>query len=100
MARRRVLLPEPDGPSTARNSPGSTCSETRSRAAKRPNCLEMSWTDSPAAAVVLSASAALARGAGFEPRARGEGDKAEPCQKRRDGECGCNIVVIIKHFHV
>src|ERR1700730_1463176 len=48
MTLNKVDLPQPDGPITARNSPGLTLSETRSIASSGPsgvsNCLTMSST--------------------------------------------------------
>src|SRR5260370_31021621 len=39
ISRNSVVLPQPDGPSSAKNSPASTASDTRSTAATAPNRL-------------------------------------------------------------
>ena len=53
MMLNSVDLPQPDGPITARNSPGATSSETWSTAVRTPsgvsNCLTMSSTTSSGA---------------------------------------------------
>jgi len=59
MARSSVVLPEPEGPSRARNSPGSARSETPFSAGKRPKRFLTPSTCSPSAA-----RASGARGAG------------------------------------
>src|SRR5215510_1125472 len=41
MIRRRVVLPQPDGPRKQMNSPGATVRLTPRRAMKRPNFLAM-----------------------------------------------------------
>src|SRR5262249_23239017 len=60
MILNKVDLPQPEGPITARNSPGCTPSETRSTAIRGPsgvsNCLTMSSTTRmPAAACAPAA---------------------------------------------
>ena len=44
MIRSRVVLPEPDGPSRATNSPVATVRLTSRKAAKPPNVLLIRWT--------------------------------------------------------
>jgi len=39
IARRRVVLPHPEGPRKQTNSPSTISSEMSSRAVKAPNCL-------------------------------------------------------------
>src|SRR5262245_12039753 len=55
--RNSVVLPQPDGPSNANNSPCSTASDTRSTAATAPKCLLASMISksgiAPGSAAVL-----------------------------------------------
>ena len=44
MIRSRVVLPEPEGPSSATSSPESICSDMPSRAVKLPKVLMISFT--------------------------------------------------------
>src|SRR4051812_48332019 len=108
MTRSSVVLPEPDGPSRARNSPGSARSETPFSAGNRPKRFLIPSMVSPAA-VRRPGSAPrgpLERSFGefrgelpFEEGLGREREEGEPGQERGDGE-GCDeVVVIVEHFH-
>src|SRR4029077_6289998 len=104
--RRKVVLPEPEGPSTAISSPAST-------ARSRPAMAGVSPTDlaSPSA-VIATATPRLApesvpSGGGegvavspFEGGLGPQGDEGEACQKRGDGESSDEVVLIIKDLHL
>src|SRR6476646_1887461 len=52
---RHVVLPEPDGPSMAKNSPGTTSRSTSSMARAGPKWRETFWRDTADAIIPLSA---------------------------------------------
>ncbi|GAA0651165.1 hypothetical protein GCM10009101_26100 [Brevundimonas lenta] len=68
MERRRVDLPEPEGPIRATISPAATSTETPFRAFREPNVLDTSFTDATAAvAVVMDTLEAVARARRMPP---------------------------------
>src|SRR5437588_105603 len=92
--RSRVVLPEPEGPSSARNSLSSACSETFFRAGKRPNTLETPRISSASGAA--SVFAACGKFTGVSPLQSGleeEGDEPEGSQERRGREGPDEIIV-------
>src|SRR5262245_497030 len=90
--RRSVVLPEPDGPSSASNSPGRTSRSRSMMAGVAPKLLlSRSARIASAASGVVSRSVESGDGevvsaAPFEDRLDGQGDKGESREKGSDGE--------------
>src|SRR3982751_6998641 len=98
--RSSVVLPEPDGPSRARNSLSRACSDTFLSAGKRPNCLEIPRISS---ASVSSVFAAAGKVAGNTPLEEGFEDKREDPEAGKDGcrrERADGVIVIVEHLDV
>src|SRR5690348_13211123 len=90
--RRSVVLPEPDGPSSATNSPSRTVSDTWPSAGYAEKLFETRSTliDMSVNRCELVAVSPLERG--FER----EGDECENSKERRDGKGGDKVIVIVK----
>src|SRR4051812_621563 len=79
MIRRMVLLPPPDGPSSATSFPVSTWKLTSSIALKAPNCLQRCSTWMP----MRSALDLRAQRAVLEPAQAQQQQRAEDGQQQR-----------------
>src|ERR1700742_3598723 len=81
--RSSVVLPEPEGPSNARNSLSRACSDTSFSAGKRPNDFDMPLisSDSGEAASASSVGGEFSGMAPFKSRLENEGDEAERGQE-------------------
>ena len=88
MARSNVVLPEPEGPSRARNSPGSARRETPFRAGKRPKRFSIPRACRPASDLGSGArwAAEFAGEAPFEEALEDERDEGEAGEERGDRE--------------
>src|SRR4051794_17138954 len=84
--RSSVVLPEPDGPSSARNSLSCACSETSFRAGKRPKALEIPLISSASSELVLSAGRKFTGMTPFEDRLEDKGEDSEAGQDGGRGE--------------
>src|SRR5260370_34109048 len=91
MIRSSVVLPEPDGPSSASNSPLATFRSTPSRAANAPNFFTIFVTSitrkSPFVQMPLEN--------GF----RHQGNHRQHCQQRRDRERRYELIFVIEDFN-
>src|SRR5579859_1772464 len=108
--RSSVVLPEPEGPSSARNSLSRACSETSFSAGNRPNDLETPLISSdsgeaPFAAAPLaekrSVSAVGCEFSGMSPFESGledQGDEPEGGQETGRREGADEVIVIVKHL--
>src|SRR4029079_4020797 len=88
----RVVLPEPEGPSSATNSPSRTVSDTSPSAGYAEKLFE---TRSTRIDMSVDRSEFLA----VSPLERGferEGDEGEKSKERRDGKGGDKVIVIVK----
>src|SRR5690606_28679258 len=85
MMRSSVVLPDPDGPSSARNSPGRASRLTLSSATKSPKRLVM-----PESVMLISMSrvGAVIAVAPFQRAFQHEGDQRQQGEERGDGERG------------
>src|SRR5438067_5980546 len=94
--RRSVVLPDPDGPSKATNSPSSMVSDTSPSAGYAEKLLETCSTriDTSVLRGELIAVAPLERGL------EREGDDGEEGEKRSNGEGGDKVVVIVKSLNL
>src|SRR5438270_2002109 len=94
--RRSVVLPDPEGPSSATNSPSSTVSETSPSAGYAEKLLETCSTriDTSVLCGELTAMAPLERGL------EREGDDGEEGEKRSNGEGGDKVVVIVESLNL
>ncbi len=104
MMRSSVVLPEPEGPSSASNSPARMSSvKSRSTAAVS----KVFETDSTLIAVALPiglvtscARRDVVGVAPFEDGFDDEGDKSEAGKEGGDGERGNEVVLIVEDLHV
>src|SRR5262249_6949381 len=105
-SRRKVVLPEPEGPSSASSSPGRTSRLISTTAAAAPKDL-----DNPSAAIAIATRSGSGRSAPsgggegvsmspLEERLGAEGDEGKACQKRGDGESSDEVVFIVEYLHV
>src|SRR3954465_1543002 len=71
--RRHVVLPDPEGPSMAKNAPGCTSKLTPSTARTRPKWRETSWNETARAKAGSQGNSALENhvGSGGFPTRRG-----------------------------
>src|SRR5918997_4087924 len=90
--RSKVVLPDPEGPSSATNSPSPTVSQTPFRAAKAEKLLETRSTsiDMSETRRELAAVPPLERG--LERKC----DEGEEGEERSNGEGGDKVIVIVK----
>src|ERR1700712_3711826 len=91
MIRSSVVLPEPDGPSSASNSPWPTFRSTLSRAAKLPNFLTMFLT-SMVTRFLSFVQTALENGL------YDQCDQRQHCKQRRNRERRHELIFIIENF--
>src|SRR5688500_9991956 len=97
MMRKSVVLPEPEGPSSAMSSPVRTERLTVFSATKSPNCLVRSTASMP---IGGSGGVAAAPKLPFKNRLGRKSDERERHEERGDGE-GCNeVVLIVEDLHV
>src|SRR5258708_4965731 len=96
--RSSVVLPDPDGPSSARNSLSRACSDTLFRAGKRPKDFEMPLISSdPGDFGSVSAVGCEFTGmAPFEGGLEDQGDEAEGGQGRGRRKGADEVIVIVK----
>src|ERR1700682_828914 len=92
MIRNSVVLPEPDGPSSASNSPSGTFRSTLSSAANAPNFFTIFLTS------------IATRGCPFVQRPFENGfcyqrDQRQHCQQRGDRERRHELIFIVENFN-
>src|SRR5437763_9025002 len=90
--RSKVVLPDPDGPSSATNSPSSIVSETLLSAGYAEKLFETRSTliDMSVARGELVAMLPFERGL------EGKGNDCKECKERSNGEGGDKVVVIVE----
>src|ERR1700733_4629752 len=91
MIRNNVVLPEPDGPSNASNSPFPTFKSTSSSAANAPNVLMMLFTS------MVIRNWSLVQAA-FKNGLRDQRDQGQQRQQRRDRERRYELIFVVKNF--
>src|SRR5882757_4612385 len=97
MIRNRVVLPEPEGPSSASNSPSATFKSTLSSAANAPNFFMMFLTSiillsiTPRTLIFVQMT--------FENGFCDQRDQREHGQKRSDRERGDELIFVVEDFH-
>src|SRR5437879_2699390 len=100
--RSSVVLPEPDGPSSARNSLSLACRDTFFSAGNRPNVLEMPLISSDRREGA-SVSAVRREFTGMSPFKGGledQGDEPERGQEAGRGKGADEVIVIVEHLDV
>src|SRR3569623_1233286 len=90
MIRSSVVLPEPDGPSSASNSPACTSSLTLSSALNAPNCLTRLRTSIVTSGVSFQSSFKDSLGDQCHPR--------QQCQQGRDRKRCRELVLVVKNL--
>src|SRR6478609_7123675 len=102
MTRSSVVLPDPDGPSSARSSPARTSIVTPRSAAASPNSLAI-----PATRISMPVPRSMARSPGelipvspLEERLGGQGDDGQESEERSDREGRDEIVLIVEDLDV
>src|SRR4051812_2968335 len=98
--RSSVVLPEPDGPSRARNSLSRACSDTSFSAGKRPNCLEIPRISRARVSSVFAAGGKLPGVAPFEDGLEDKRDDPEAGENGCRRECADGVIVIVEHLDV
>src|ERR1700755_508052 len=96
MIRSSVVLPEPDGPSSASNSPLPTFRSTSSSAAKAPNFLTMFLTSMVTGNVLRHLSFIQAP---FEHGLHHQRDQRQHRQQRGDRERRTELIFIVENFN-
>src|SRR5690606_33243399 len=103
--RKSVVLPEPEGPSSAISSPPWMSSETSWRAAKRSNSLRtlvrrssMSVSPVRGGFSMTGASGVVAVIDTLQNRLQQQRHQRQQRQQRGDGEGGDEVVFIVKDF--
>src|SRR3954470_9878549 len=102
MMRRSVVLPDPDGPRSARSSPARTSSDTPRSAAVSPNSFAI-----PATRMSMPVPSSRGRSPGesvavspLEEGLRCEGDDGQESEERGDGESRDEVVLIVENLNV
>src|SRR5688572_16109341 len=88
MMRSNVVLPDPDGPSSATSSPEGTVRLTSSSAVNAPKRFATRSTSMCKVALPL------------EQLADRQGDDREQGQQRGDGEGGRELVLVVQNLHL
>src|SRR5436305_1270076 len=105
MTRSSVVLPDPEGPSSAKSSPGATSSDTPRSAAPASKALTRSRTAMPTPAraglrsTIASVPPRAGEGVGVTPLEEGlerQGDESQEGEERSDREGGGKIVFIVE----
>src|SRR3954470_22893421 len=96
--RSSVVLPEPEGPSRARNSLSRACSDTSFSAGKRPNCLEIPRISNARVSSVFAAGGKLPGMAPFEDGFEDKRDDPEAGKDGCRGEGANGVIVIVEHL--
>src|SRR5260370_35699821 len=91
MIRSRVVLPEPDGPSNASNSPLSTFRSTLSSAANAPNFFTIFLTSITRKLPFVQMP--------LENGFRHQRDQCQHRQQRRDRERRYKLVFVVENFN-
>src|SRR5437867_4227603 len=100
MMRRRLVLPEPEGPSRARNSPRSTARSMPSSTEPWPKCLLRPWI------VTLMSDTGLGDGgetlaiAKLEQALEHERHQPQPGQQRGYGEGAHRVIFVVERLDV
>src|SRR3569623_37586 len=100
MMRSKVVLPQPDGPSSATSSPVGM---SRLISLRALNCPKRLLTLRMAMLMTVSLSmrgAARILGAYFDDGLGNQGHQRQQRQQRGDGESGDEVVFVIEHFNV
>src|SRR5450631_2944422 len=119
MMRSSVVLPEPDGPSSATSSPGAIDRSTLLRIGCAPKLLvtptmSIPWAipwaipcprnsappGSPSGASEARDGVSGDRPAPFEIRLEAERGQSEESEERSEGESGGDVVFIVKDLHL
>src|SRR5271156_322509 len=96
--RRSVVLPDPEGPRSARNAPLGTDRLTPFKAAKRSKFLATDSTTSDMGYPSMAMRGGdLIRVAPFEKRFQEQSDQCEQRQKRSDRKGADILVIVVKH---
>src|SRR6266481_3662090 len=108
--RNSVVLPDPEGPSNARNSLSLACNDTAFSAGNRPKDLETPLISSdsrdsprspaPLAASMSSVGCEFTGMTPFETCLEDQGDESEGGQERGRREGADEVIVIVKHLDV
>src|SRR6266436_4886141 len=91
MIHSSVVLSEPDGPSSASNSPLATYLSTRSSAANAPNFFTIFLTSITRKLPFVQLP--------LENRFRHQGNQRQHCQQRRDRARRYELIFIIEDFN-
>src|SRR4051794_36677355 len=102
MMRRSVVLPDPEGPRSARSSPARTSSDTPRSAAVSPNSFAI-----PATRMSMPVPSSMSRSPGesipvlpFEEGLRCKRDDGQESEERSDGEGRDEVVLIVENLNV
>src|SRR5579862_6478860 len=96
--RSSVVLPEPDGPSSATNSPASIARSTRSTAGVLPNRQVMPSSAMAVPCPLSTRGLVLAAEPPLEEAFGDQRDQREEGEKSGDTEGGGEIVLIVEHL--
>src|SRR5688572_29706352 len=103
MMRRSVVLPHPDGPSSATSSPSATVKLMSFSAWKRPYFFEMSLTSMPMGSrrgeLCGDVRRHLLRHASFDGHLHDQRHQREQRQERGDGIRSGKVVLLIQLLH-
>ena len=117
-SRSSVVLPDPEGPSSARSSPGAISRSTWSRTSSAPNAFERprmemargapnvfgddrsARGDARSARRAASRSMTAGRPTSLKNGLESERDQSEAGQERGEGESRCDAVLIVKNLHL
>src|ERR1700739_4766085 len=91
MIRNSVVLPEPDGPSSASNSPSATLRSTPSRAANAPNLLKRFLTSMVMGGFLFVQMP-------LEDRLGDQRDQRQHGKQRRDRERSDKLIFVVENL--
>src|SRR5258706_6978398 len=94
MTRSSVVLPDPEGPSSASNSPVCTSRLTSRSAENVPNCFDRLRTSM---VIVLFL---IRDGPGPDDTLEHQRYQRQQCQQRSHRKCGGKVVFVVKDFHM
>src|SRR5258706_14806118 len=94
MTRSNVVLPDPEGPSSASSSPSCTCRLTSRNAENVPNCLERLRTS------MVTIYLLVRRGPDTDDALEHQRHQGQQCQQRRHRKGSGKVVFVVKDFDV
>src|SRR5215210_8051609 len=102
MIRSSVVLPDPDGPRSARSWPARTSSDTPRSAAVSPNsfAIPATWMSMPVPSSMGGSSGESVAVSPLEEGLRCERDNGQESEERSDGEGRDEVVLIVENLNV